>query len=139
MVKIETESAQNTGQRKWGIENQKWRVQPQFLGKIKERRWQSSNCQEYGVSADIGGSLGREKDLGGDKVRTVREGSFILGSQTGSIYSMAVSGDYIGNSKTSWKREFTGPGFTIEKVYINNLVRKQCSKQLNSQKDYYYY
>ena len=53
------------------------------------------------VSADIGGSLGREKDLGGDKVRTVREGSFILGSQTGSIYSMAVSGDYIGNSKTS--------------------------------------
>ena len=25
--------------------------------------------------------MGREKDLGGDEVRTVREGSFILGAQ----------------------------------------------------------
>lgn len=37
----------------------------------------------------MGGSLGREKDLGGDEVRTVREGSFILGSQVGSVYSTA--------------------------------------------------
>jgi len=36
-----------------------------------------------------GGSLGREKDLGGDEVRTVREGSFILGGQAGGVYSTA--------------------------------------------------
>ena len=36
---------------------------------------------------NIGGSLGREKDLGGDEVRTVRESSFILGSQVGGVYS----------------------------------------------------
>ena len=33
--------------------------------------------------------MGRENDLGGDKVRTVREGSFILGGQAGSVYSTA--------------------------------------------------
>lgn len=38
---------------------------------------------------NIGGSLGREKDLGRDEVRTVRESSFILGSQAGRVYSTA--------------------------------------------------
>ena len=33
--------------------------------------------------------MGRENDLGGDEVRTVREGSFILGGQAGGVYSTA--------------------------------------------------
>lgn len=33
--------------------------------------------------------MGREKDLGRDEVRTVRESSFILGSQVGGVYSTA--------------------------------------------------
>ena len=37
----------------------------------------------------MGGSLAREKDLGGDEVRTVREGSFISGGQAGGVYSTA--------------------------------------------------
>ena len=37
----------------------------------------------------MGGSLAREKDLGGDEVRTVRESSFILGGQAGGVYSTA--------------------------------------------------
>ena len=47
----------------------------------------------------MGGSLVREEDVGGDEVRTVREGSFVLGG-------------YTRNDKTNRKREFTGPRFT---------------------------
>lgn len=59
--KREIESAQNAGQRKRGKGNQKWRREGRNL---------------------------REKDLGGDEVRTVRESS-ILGGQTGYVYSTA--------------------------------------------------
>ena len=37
----------------------------------------------------MGGSLRREKDLGGDEVRTVREASFILEGQAGGVYGTA--------------------------------------------------
>ena len=63
---------------------------------------------------DIGGSLGREKDLGGDEVSTVREGSFILGSQAGGVYSTAYQeATNTRNGQTNRKIEFTGPRFTV--------------------------
>ena len=37
----------------------------------------------------MGGSSAGEKDVEGDKVRTVRESSFILGGQAGGVYSTA--------------------------------------------------
>lgn len=51
---------------------------------------------------NMGESSAGEKDVGGDKVRTVRESSFIWGGQAG----------YTRNGKTNRKREFTGPRFT---------------------------
>ena len=67
---------------------------------------------EYG---GMGGSLRREKenDSGGDGLRTVREGSFILGGQAGGIYTTAYHEVILDrNGKTSRKREFMGHGIT---------------------------
>lgn len=52
-------------------------------------------------------TLAREKDPGGDEVRTV-EGSFILGGQAG----------YTRNGKTNRNREFTGRRFILQIVYV---------------------
>ena len=55
--------------------------------------------------------MAREKYLG-DKARTEREGSFILGRPDGRCLQYSVSAGYTRYSKTSQRRKFTVPGFT---------------------------
>ena len=63
---------------------------------------------------EYGREFGRGKDVGGDKVRTVRESSFIWGGQAG----------YTRNGKTNRKREFTGPRFTTSIMLKTVLLRR---------------
>ena len=67
---------------------------------------------EVSVMQNMGGSLAREKDLGGDEVRTVEGGLFYIGRPGGQRLQYGVSGGYSRNGKTNRNREFTGPRFT---------------------------
>ena len=63
------------------------------------------------MSAEYGRDFGRKENLGGDEIRTVREGSFILGRPGGRRLQYGVSGGYTRNGKISRNRKFIGARF----------------------------
>lgn len=61
----------------------------------------------------MGGSLGREKDLGGDEVRTMRESSCILGGQAGGVHNTAYREAIPETAKLAGTGNSQGPGFIL--------------------------